>query len=408
MRDEAATARLLARPRRGAQLRHLLLQPAGDARRARGAGAVHRPRRALPRQPQAVRARTTRSRAAGVPALLGMGSTPGITNAMAGAMARGLDRVDEIHVRVGCLDRAAPRGPLPIPYALDTVLDEFALEPYVVEGGVARAVRAAERRGRDRLPASGRADEGDLHPALRGRDVSALVSGARARRASRWPSSRRSWRRCASSSSSASPTARPQVGDVSPRADAARRGGCADAAGRRARRLRRAARRSRRRDRGPGSCAGAASAVIRPHPTWGFGAGALDTGVPLVDRRAAARARRDRRRRASTAPRRRCRSSASSPSSRGAGSTYASPKSPDVEFEKRSRPWPSPPSIQRTARLLRTFDAGEPGRDRGGVGARRGDLPRLAARAGFAERRGEDAARRRRSSKRTSGASARR
>ncbi len=80
--------------------------------------------------------------AAGVPALLGMGSTPGITNAMVGYLARDLDRVHEAHVRVGCLDRGATAagGPLPIPYALDTVLDEFALEPYVVEAGVAHPV----------------------------------------------------------------------------------------------------------------------------------------------------------------------------------------------------------------------------------------------------------------------------
>ena len=57
-----------------------------------------------------------------------MGSTPGITNAMAGAIARGSTRRG-VHVRVGCLDRSAS-DPLPIPYALDTVLDEFALEPY--------------------------------------------------------------------------------------------------------------------------------------------------------------------------------------------------------------------------------------------------------------------------------------
>ena len=77
--------------------------------------------------------------AAGVPALLGMGSTPGITNAMAGELAHVLDVVEEIHVRVGCIDEGAG-GPLPLPYALDTLLDEFALPPMVVEGGVARAV----------------------------------------------------------------------------------------------------------------------------------------------------------------------------------------------------------------------------------------------------------------------------
>jgi len=76
---------------------------------------------------------------AGVPALLGMGSTPGITNVMAGAMAQGLDRVDAVHVRVGCLDRSLS-GPLPVPYALDTVIDEFSLEPMVFRDGRAEAV----------------------------------------------------------------------------------------------------------------------------------------------------------------------------------------------------------------------------------------------------------------------------
>ena len=54
---------------------------------------------------------------AGVPALLGMGSTPGITNVMAGELARGLDSVDAIHVRVGCIDRSARpvRCPCPTP-----------------------------------------------------------------------------------------------------------------------------------------------------------------------------------------------------------------------------------------------------------------------------------------------------
>jgi lysine 6-dehydrogenase len=78
-------------------------------------------------------------RRAGVTALLGMGSTPGITNVMAGALASGLDAVESVHVRVGCVDRSAS-GPLPVPYALDTVLDEFSLEPMVFEAGAARAV----------------------------------------------------------------------------------------------------------------------------------------------------------------------------------------------------------------------------------------------------------------------------
>src|SRR6185369_11936710 len=78
-------------------------------------------------------------RRAGVTALLGMGSTPGITNVMAGALAEGLESVESVHVRVGCVDRSAS-GPLPVPYALDTVLDEFSLEPMVFENGAARPV----------------------------------------------------------------------------------------------------------------------------------------------------------------------------------------------------------------------------------------------------------------------------
>ena len=78
-------------------------------------------------------------REAGVAAVIGMGSTPGITNVMAGVLASKMDNVQELHVRVGCQDASAT-GPLPVPYALDTVLDEFALEPMVFTRGQAVAV----------------------------------------------------------------------------------------------------------------------------------------------------------------------------------------------------------------------------------------------------------------------------
>jgi lysine 6-dehydrogenase len=78
-------------------------------------------------------------RNAGVPALLGMGSTPGITNVMAGALAQQLDSVEELHVRVACQDESAS-GPLPIPYSLDTILDEFAMQPMVFLDGKPEAV----------------------------------------------------------------------------------------------------------------------------------------------------------------------------------------------------------------------------------------------------------------------------
>jgi saccharopine dehydrogenase-like NADP-dependent oxidoreductase len=51
-----------------------------------------------------------------------------------------MDHVEELHVRVACHDETAS-GPLPVPYALDTVLDEFVLEPMVFQNGKAEAVQ---------------------------------------------------------------------------------------------------------------------------------------------------------------------------------------------------------------------------------------------------------------------------
>ena len=219
-------------------------------------------------------------RAAGVPALLGMGSTPGITNAMAGRMASGLDRVDEVHVRVGCLDRAASAAPLPIPYALDTVLDEFALEPYVVEEGVAHPV----------APQSGEEEIDFPEPVGRMTAIYTLHSEV-----AMFPRSFPGLR-AASFKVAFEPgfmekvrflvelgfaESEARVGSVSPRQMLLAVAGAQDAP-----------------SGTPDDCdalrvdlvgtkGGApvrrrAEAVIRPHPEWGFGAGALDTGVPLA------------------------------------------------------------------------------------------------------------------------------
>jgi saccharopine dehydrogenase-like NADP-dependent oxidoreductase len=219
-------------------------------------------------------------RAAGVPALLGIGSTPGITNAMAGAMAARVDRVDELHVRVGCLDRTSASAPLPIPYALETVLDEFALEPYVVEGGVARPVP----------PRSGEEEIDFPEPVGRMKAIYTLHSEV-AMFPRSFPGLRAASFKVAFEPSFmekvrflvelgfADPEAK--IGSVSPRqmllavasaqspaagppddCDALRVDLVGEKAGVAVRRR--------------------AEAVIRPHPAWGFGAGALDTGVPLA------------------------------------------------------------------------------------------------------------------------------
>jgi saccharopine dehydrogenase-like NADP-dependent oxidoreductase len=63
---------------------------------------------------------------AGVAAVVGMGASPGITNVMAALAARGLEPVEEVEVRLGIADLAPSAAPLPVPYAIDTLLDEFA------------------------------------------------------------------------------------------------------------------------------------------------------------------------------------------------------------------------------------------------------------------------------------------
>jgi len=63
---------------------------------------------------------------AGLLALCGIGSAPGIVNVMARAAADRLDKVHEIHIAVGTIDRTPRRNPglLSTSYTIHTVLDE--------------------------------------------------------------------------------------------------------------------------------------------------------------------------------------------------------------------------------------------------------------------------------------------
>jgi saccharopine dehydrogenase-like NADP-dependent oxidoreductase len=64
--------------------------------------------------------------AAGVTAVVGMGGSPGTTNVLAALAGRGLDRVEEVEVRLGVADFAPSGAPVPVPYAIQTILDEFS------------------------------------------------------------------------------------------------------------------------------------------------------------------------------------------------------------------------------------------------------------------------------------------
>jgi len=79
-------------------------------------------------------------RRAGLLAVLGMGSAPGISNVLARAAADPLRRVRAIRVYNGGADVTRYASPLPFAFAPATVLDEFTLPPVTFEHGRFRSV----------------------------------------------------------------------------------------------------------------------------------------------------------------------------------------------------------------------------------------------------------------------------
>ncbi len=76
----------------------------------------------------------------GLTAIVGMGSAPGITNVLARYGADLLDTVESIHLRDGIVNFAIAHLVLPVPYALETLIDEFYAPGYIFEGGDWREV----------------------------------------------------------------------------------------------------------------------------------------------------------------------------------------------------------------------------------------------------------------------------
>lgn len=73
-------------------------------------------------------------------AVLGMGAAPGMTNVMAACAADEMDTVDYIDIYAASVDLVTSNHPFLPPYALDTILDEYFLKPYVFEDGEFREV----------------------------------------------------------------------------------------------------------------------------------------------------------------------------------------------------------------------------------------------------------------------------
>ncbi|HEY7833594.1 MAG TPA: saccharopine dehydrogenase NADP-binding domain-containing protein [Ktedonobacterales bacterium] len=74
-------------------------------------------------------------REAGLTAVLGIGSTPGITNVLARIAADTLDRVERLDVRIGCADLRPTLHDFAPPYSIRTILDECTLEPMIYRNG---------------------------------------------------------------------------------------------------------------------------------------------------------------------------------------------------------------------------------------------------------------------------------
>jgi saccharopine dehydrogenase-like NADP-dependent oxidoreductase len=72
-------------------------------------------------------------------AVVGMGAAPGMTNVMAAHGANQLDEVEAIDMVVAGVDFVKHNHPLLPPYALETILDEYAMEPWVFEDGKFKA-----------------------------------------------------------------------------------------------------------------------------------------------------------------------------------------------------------------------------------------------------------------------------
>ncbi|HET6776748.1 MAG TPA: saccharopine dehydrogenase C-terminal domain-containing protein [Actinomycetota bacterium] len=90
-----------------------------------------------------------RFREAGVPAVLGIGMAPGITNVLARLGADRLDEVDTVDLYNGSIERGGGFG---VPYSPETILDEFTMPAMVYEEGQLTEVPAASGGVRFEFP----------------------------------------------------------------------------------------------------------------------------------------------------------------------------------------------------------------------------------------------------------------
>jgi saccharopine dehydrogenase-like NADP-dependent oxidoreductase len=105
---------------------------------------------------------------AGVTAVVGIGGSPGTTNVLAALAGRDLEVVEEVEIRLGVADFAPSAAPVPVPYAIATILDEFAVPAMVYrDGRLAQVPAMSEQEELDFPPPVGRVRVGHtLHSEL--------------------------------------------------------------------------------------------------------------------------------------------------------------------------------------------------------------------------------------------------
>ncbi len=107
-------------------------------------GLYHMTLKQLERDPTA--------RDAGVTCILGLGSSPGVTNLMAAHGARRLSRIDEVKIRVGGSTITPSSAFFDPPYSFRTILDEACMPAAVLRAGKIEMVRGFTVREEFVLP----------------------------------------------------------------------------------------------------------------------------------------------------------------------------------------------------------------------------------------------------------------
>ncbi len=93
-----------------------------------------------------------RARDAGITCLLGMGSSPGTLNVMAGYGGSKMTKINKVKLRSGSAVVSKPSEVFQSPYSIRTVLDEFTMSPVILRDGKIQEVPALSGKERFVLP----------------------------------------------------------------------------------------------------------------------------------------------------------------------------------------------------------------------------------------------------------------